>query len=73
MGNVPSSYVSFLLIMLKIGMDEDGDHCLSLLVIGNPSGTSSSISLTCMSRSTVPSMILHHPAMVSREWSWQDQ
>ena len=34
-------------------MDEDGDHYLSLLVVGNSSGTSSSISLTCMSGCTI--------------------
>ena len=53
MGNVPSSYISFLLIMLKIQVDKDGDYSLSLLIIGNPSGMSSRVSLTCMSRSTI--------------------
>ena len=34
-------------------MDEDGNHRLSLLVVGNPSGMSSSVGLTCMCRGTI--------------------
>ena len=34
-------------------MNEDSDHCLSLLVVVNPSGMSSSISLTCISGDTI--------------------
>ena len=45
--------VSFLLIMLKIGMDEDGDHRLGLLIMTNPSCLSSSVRLSCMKRSSV--------------------
>ena len=53
MSHVPSWNISFLLIMLKVGMDEDGDHHLGLLIITDPSCSSSSISLSCMSCSSV--------------------
>ena len=53
MGDVSDRNISFLLIMLKVGMNEDGDHRLGLLIITNPSCSSSSISLSCMSRSSI--------------------
>ena len=45
--------VGFLLIMLKVSMDEDDDHRLGLLSMTDPSCLSSSVSLTCMNRSSV--------------------
>ena len=40
--------VSFLLIVLKVGMDEDGDHRLSLLIMTDPSCLGGSVRLSCM-------------------------
>ena len=51
--HVPDWNVGFLLIVLKVGMNEDGDHRLGLLIMTDPSRLSSSVSLTCMSRSSV--------------------
>ena len=45
--------ISFFLIMLKVSMDEDGDHRLGLLIMTDPSCLSSSVRLSCMSRSSV--------------------
>ena len=48
MSYVSDRNVSFFLIMLKVGMDEDGDHRLGLLIMTDPSCLSSSIRLSCM-------------------------
>ena len=45
--------VSFLLIVLKVGMDEDSDHRLGLLIMTDPSCLSGSIRLSCMKRSSI--------------------
>jgi hypothetical protein len=48
MSDVSNRDMSVLLIMLEVGMDKDGDHRLCLLIVGNPSYLSGSISLSCM-------------------------
>ena len=53
MSDISNRNIIFLLIMLEVGMNEDGNHHLGLLIITNPSCSSSSISLSCMSRSSV--------------------
>ena len=45
--------ISFLLIVLKVSMDEDGDHRLGLLIMIDPSCLRGSIRLSCMKRSSV--------------------
>jgi hypothetical protein len=49
MSDVSNRDITILLIMLEVRMDKDGNHRLSLLVIGNPSGPSSGISCVRMS------------------------
>ena len=53
MSHISDWNVSFLLIVLKVGMNEDGDHRLGLLIMTDPNCLSSIVSLTCMSRSSV--------------------
>ena len=53
MSHVSDRNVSFLLIVLKVGMDEDGDHRLGLLIMTDPSCLSGSIRLSCMKRSSI--------------------
>ena len=53
MSHVSNWNVSLLLIVLKVGMDEDGNHRLGLLIMTDPSCLSSSVRLSCMKRSSV--------------------
>jgi hypothetical protein len=53
MSDVSNRDMMVLLIMLEVGMDKDSDHRLRLLVVGNPSGLSSRICLSCMRGDTV--------------------
>ena len=53
MSYVSDRNISFLLIVLKIGMDEDGDHRLGLLIMTDPSCLSGSVRLSCMKKRSV--------------------
>jgi hypothetical protein len=48
MSDISNRDVMVFLIMLEVGMDKNGNHHLSLLIIGNPSNLSHRISLSCM-------------------------
>ena len=53
MSYVSNRNISFLLIVLKVGMNKDGDHCLGLLIMTDPSGLSGSVRLSCMKRRSI--------------------
>ena len=53
MSHIPDWNVSFFLIVLKVGMNEDGDHRLGLLIMTDSSCLSGSVRLSCMKRRSV--------------------
>ena len=53
MSHVSDWNVGFLLIVLKVGMNKDGDHRLGLLIMADPSCLSGSVRLSCMKRCSV--------------------
>ena len=53
MSHISNWNVGFLLIMLKVGMNKNGDHRLGLLIMTDPSCLSGSVRLSCMKRSSV--------------------
>ena len=53
MSYVSNWNVSFLLIMLKVGMNKDSNHGLGLLIMTDPSCLSGSVRLSCIKRGSV--------------------